>query len=161
MIDCCLKNETNWFRYRVGAIIIEDNHILFAKNELEDYYYSVGGGVKMSETSEDAVVREVIEETGIEYEISHLSVIHENFFNGNNTANLNGFLCHEISFYYVMKPKGNKNLNSNSIVHGVKEEMCWLPIKELHKYKIFPAFLKDGLEILNSGTTHIVTNEIK
>ena len=31
----------------------------------------------MGETAEDAVKREVLEETGVEYEIDHLAVIHE------------------------------------------------------------------------------------
>ena len=33
------------------------------------------------ETAEDAVKREVLEETGVEYAVDHLAVIHENFFN--------------------------------------------------------------------------------
>ena len=37
----------------------------------------------MGETTEDAVKREVYEETGVAYEIDHLAVIHENFFNEN------------------------------------------------------------------------------
>ena len=40
----------------------------------------------MGETAEDAVVREVFEETGVKYEIDHLAVIHENFFNENRGA---------------------------------------------------------------------------
>ena len=33
-------------------------------NEKEDYFYSIGGGVHHGETAEDAVRREVFEETG-------------------------------------------------------------------------------------------------
>ena len=40
--------------------------VLFAGNELEDYYYSIGSGVHMGETAEDAVKREVFEETGVD-----------------------------------------------------------------------------------------------
>ena len=78
--DCGFTKDNKWFRYRAAAIIIEDGCVLFAGNELEDYFYSVGGAVHMGETAEDAVVREVYEETGICYEIDHLAVIHENFF---------------------------------------------------------------------------------
>ena len=81
MYDCGFTKESNWFRYRAAAIIVENNCVLFATNEKEDYLYSIGGGVHMGEMAEDAVLREVFEETGVHYEIDHLAIIHENFFN--------------------------------------------------------------------------------
>ena len=66
--DCCFIRGGFWFRYRVGAIIIEDGCVLMAKNDVDDYYYSIGGVVHMGETSKQAVLREVREETGISYE---------------------------------------------------------------------------------------------
>lgn len=84
MYDCGFTKEKNWFRCRAAAIIIEDDCVLFAGNELEDYYYSIGGGVHMGEKAEDAVIREVFEETGVRYDIDRLAVIHENFFNENS-----------------------------------------------------------------------------
>ncbi len=80
MYDCGFTKENHWFRYRAAAIIVENNCVLFAGNEHEDYYYSIGGEVHMGETAEDAVLREVYEETGVRYEIDRLAVIHENFF---------------------------------------------------------------------------------
>ena len=110
--DCGFRKGNKWFRYRAAAIIVEDNCVLFAGNEVDDYYYSIGGGVHLGETSEEAVKREVFEETGVEYEVDRLAVIHENFFVG--SSDLQGVDCHEIDLYYMMKPKGNKNLNSQS-----------------------------------------------
>ena len=63
--DCCFSFNDNWFRYRTGAIIIEDNSFLVVKSETSHYYYSIGGGVHMNEKAEDCVVREVKEETGL------------------------------------------------------------------------------------------------
>lgn len=77
--DCGFSKENKWFRYRAAAIIVEDGCVLFAGNELEDYFYSIGGGVHMGETAEDAVKREVFEETGVAYDVDRLAVIHENF----------------------------------------------------------------------------------
>lgn len=114
----------------------------------------------MGETAEDAVKREVFEETGIRYEIDHLAVIHENFFN-ENSGTLKGLDCHEISLYFMMRSRGTKELNSDSYTNGVKEEMHWIPINELDKYKAFPSFLKDYLSIKHSGIEHIVTDERK
>jgi len=160
MYDCGFTKEHNWFRYRAGAIIIEDGCVLFAGNSNEDYLYSIGGGVHMGETAEDAVKREVFEETGVHYEIDHLAVIHENFFN-ENTGTLKGLECHEISIYFLMKPRGTKELHSESYAYGAREEMHWIPIAELDKYKAFPSFLKDYLSREHAGIEHIVTDDRK
>lgn len=156
--DCGFTRENKWFRYRAAAIIVENNCVLFAGNELEDYYYSIGGGVHIGETAEDAVKREVLEETGVSYEIDHLAVIHENFFDENN-GTLAGLDCHEISLYFLMKPRGTQELNSNSTTFGVKENMYWIPIEELDKYKAFPSFMKEYLSKEHIGIEHIITDE--
>ncbi len=156
--DCGFRKGDKWFRYRAAAIIVEENCVLFAGNEVNDYYYSIGGAVHLGETSEEAVKREVFEETGVEYEIDYLAVIHENFFVG--SFDLNGIDCHEIAFYYMMKPKGNKNLNSRSFtMGGVKESMHWIPIDELSSFKAFPSFMKEYLQSDHTGVEHIITDE--
>lgn len=158
MIDCGFTRDNQWFRYRAAAIIIENDCALFAGNERADYLYSIGGGVHHGEKAEDAVLREVFEETGVYYEIDRLAVIHENFFSENN-GTLKGLECHEISFYFLMKPRGTQELHSRSTTFGVKEEMHWVPISELGKQKAYPSFLKDYLSRPHSGIEHIVTDE--
>lgn len=156
--DCGFKKGDKWFRYRAAAIIVEDDCVLFARNDFDEYYYSIGGGVHLGETSEEAVRREVFEETGVEYEVDYLAVMHENFFVG--SSDLKDFDCHEIAFYYMMKPKGNKNLNSQSVtMGGIKETMHWIPIDELEKYNAYPSFMKEFLQSEHSGVEHIITDE--
>ncbi|WP_231718305.1 NUDIX hydrolase [Lagierella massiliensis] len=47
----------------------------------------------------------------------------------------------------MMKPKGNKNINSQSVtMGGVKETMHWIPIDELDKCKAYPTFMKEFLK---------------
>lgn len=154
---CGFTKDKGWFRYKATAIIIENGSVLFAKNDRDDYYYPVGGGVHIGEKAEEAVVREVYEETGIRYEIDRLAFIHENFFIG--SGSLEGYNCHEIAFYYLMKPRGTQKLNSNSYSGGVKEYMHWLPINNLSKYKEFPTFFIDKLPNIQSYVEHIVTDE--
>ncbi|MEG1027520.1 MAG: NUDIX domain-containing protein [Oscillospiraceae bacterium] len=138
-------------------MIIEDGCILFAKNEVDSYYYSIGGGVHLGEKAEDAVKREVFEETGINYEIDRLAVIHENFFLDDDISK--GRKCHEISFYFIMKPKGNQDLNSNSFCAEGKEYMNWIPINQLKNHTVYPTFYKDILTDLPSNIVHIVTKQ--
>ena len=156
--NCGFQKENKWFRYRAAAIIVEDGCVLFAGNEIEDYFYSIGGAVHIGETAEAAVKREVFEETGVMYEIDHLAVIHENFFNENN-GSLQGMDCHEIALYFLMKPRGTKELHSDSYTLGVKETMHWIPVDELDNYKAFPSFMKEYLLSEHNGIEHIVTDE--
>lgn len=156
-MDCGFQNGDGWFRYRAAAIIIEDGCVLFAKNELDSYYYSIGGGVQLGEMAEDAVKREVLEETGVSYEIDRLAFIHENFFEGSGT--LDGLKCHEVAFYFLMKSRGTRELNSNSYSLGVREYMHWLPINKLTEYVAYPSFFADKLLNLKDTVEHIVTCE--
>lgn len=155
--DCCITTDTNWFRYRAAAIIIEDGCVLLASNETADYFYSVGGGVHMGEKAEDAVVREVYEETGVRYEVERLAFIHENFFEGDGITE--GKKCHEIAFYYLMKPRGTKELKSNSYCMEGKEFMHWIPIVELGNYKAYPTFFREKLLNMSHQVEHIITVE--
>ncbi|MDE6592332.1 MAG: NUDIX domain-containing protein [Oscillospiraceae bacterium] len=158
-VDCGFTKEDHWFRYKACAIIIEDGCVLFAGNSSADYFYPVGGAVHAGEKAEDAVVREVFEETGVNYEIDRLAVIHENFFNG-DTPPLKGLDCHEISFYFMMKSRGTRELHSDSYTYGgVKENMHWIPIDELDRHRAYPSFLKSYLSCEHSGIEHIVTDE--
>lgn len=114
----------------------------------------------MGETAKEAVLREIYEETGVHYEIDYLAVIHENFFYGDSGI-LKGLNCHEIAFYFMMKPRGTKELHSNSYTYGVKEEMHWIPIEDLNQYVAFPSFLKDYLSKEHHGIEYIITDERK
>lgn len=157
--ECGFTVGKNWFRYRAACIIVEDGCILLVGNEKEKYFYSVGGGVHLGETAENAAERECFEETGVHYEIDRLAVIHENFWNGNGAydKDLN---CHEIAFYFLMKPRGTKELDSNSYTRfGDKEIMRWIPIQELDNYKVYPTFLKEYLCSKQTGIAHIITDE--
>lgn len=72
-MDCTFKTEEGKFNYRVGAIIRNENRILMARNPGEtrgDMWYSVGGRVRFGETAEEAFLRELKEETGLELELS-------------------------------------------------------------------------------------------
>lgn len=155
--DCSLKCEGTWFRYRACGIVIEDGCVLFAGNNADDYYYSVGGAVHVGETAEDAAAREVYEETGVRYEVDRLAFVHENFFTGSGTLAA-WPVCHEVAMYFLMKPRGTRQLDPHGTSNGERETMHWLPIEHLREYKAFPAFLADYLPV-PPGVTHIVTHE--
>lgn len=159
-VDCCFTNENNWFRFRAAAVIVEEGCVLMITNEKADYYYSIGGGVHMGETAEEAVKREVFEETGVHYEVERLLFVHENFFVDELVSSER--LCHEVAFYFLMKPKGSLKLPKNeSFCFFGRESLKWIPIEEYGNFKAYPEFLGRLILNLPQEVKHIITNEIK
>jgi len=156
MADLTLEVENGYFSYRVGAIIIHENKILMVKNDNYPYYYSVGGRVHFNETSEEAILREVYEETQIHFEIDRLAFLHENFFVGEF---LGSKPVHEISLFFLLKPNRKiDSLRCDSVSsEGVKETLHWLAIDELPNYPIFPEFFKTELKQIEGKVGHFIT----
>ena len=161
-LDCGFSRGDKWFRFRVGAIIIEEEKILFVRNRREEFYYTVGGGVHLGETSEEAIEREVYEETGLKYEVDRIAFIHEYFFN----LEVDDIRreCQEISFYYLMKPMGRcMEITKESRTLGVREEFHWLALKELEKYEGYPEFLHEMIKNVRDDKRvgHLVTRMVE
>ena len=151
--DCCFCKDRDWFRYRVGAIIVSDGYALFSYGEDSKYYYTVGGGVHVGERSEEAVLREVYEETGERFQIERPLCIVENFFKG--TDLLEGLDCHTIEFYYLMSTNERKDYDVGSITTGgEREKMCWLPIEKIDEYDVRPVIVK---QIIKEMPKHFST----
>ncbi|WP_297422402.1 NUDIX hydrolase [Clostridium sp.] len=154
--DLTFKTNSGKFNYRVGAIIIKDKKLLMVKNDSAPYYYSVGGRVKLNETSEEAVIRETFEETGIELEVERLAFIHEHFFNEEITKEN----YHEIAFFYLMKISTSMEFVCKSFGdQGAKEHLHWLPIEDLDSYHLYPEFFKTKLSKGINRIEHIISKE--
>ena len=78
--DCTVPIDDGLLNIRVGAIICRGNEFLMMENDKDPFLYSVGGRVKFGETAQEAIVREVLEETGTQMEIDRLGFVHENYF---------------------------------------------------------------------------------
>lgn len=128
--DMCVTCDDGILNIRVGAIIIKDGKLLMVGNERADYLYSVGGRIKFGETAEDAVVREVYEETGVKLEIDRLGFVHENYFFGDSLSNL-GKLIYEISFFFYMKvPHDFEPISESFTEDNSKEHLRWVSLDE-------------------------------
>ena len=154
--DMCAVCGDGILNIRVGAIIMKDGKILMVGNESADYLYSVGGRLKFGETAEEAIIREVFEETGIKMEIDRLGFIHENYFIGDSPAKL-GKLIYEISFYFYMKVPNDFALICDSFTENEsKEFLKWVSPDE--DIKMFPAFFKTELLSPTNTVKHFVTD---
>lgn len=155
-MDLTFKTEQGKFNYRVGAIILHDNKLLMAKNNKSPYFYSVGGRVKLHESANEAVVREVYEETGIYMEIERLGFVHENFFIEEDTKER----FHELAFFFYMKDIDALNTICMSFTEdGAKEELQWIPLDEIADTYLYPEFFKEKLFNPLATVEHILTKE--
>ncbi len=142
------------FSYRAAALIINNNKLLVAKHIDHPCYYTVGGRVKLNETSVEAVIREVLEETGFIFEIDKLAFVQERFFDECAKSH------HEIVFFYLMKSTDGINILDGTYTdQGDKETLHWLSIDKLEHINIIPNFLKTNLKKINDNIIHIISQE--
>lgn len=158
-MDLTFKTDAGRFNYRVGAIIIHDGKLLIVKNKKASYYYSVGGRVKFNETTQEAVVREVMEETGIKMEVERSLFFHEQFFEEKDA----GEHFHEIAVYYLMQDTEElQKIRCNSYTdRGAAEELVWIPVDQLDQYTILPKSVIQELKNLPHAMKHIVEIEMR
>ena len=100
--DMCVPCGEGFVNIRVGAIIEKDGKLLMIGNEDVDYVYSVGGRIRFGETAQQAVIREVLEETGTVMEAERLAFVEETYFYADTPSKM-GKLIYEIGYYFYMK----------------------------------------------------------
>jgi 8-oxo-dGTP diphosphatase len=134
----------------VGAIIVCDGKILLEKRRGEPGKgkWSVPGGlVELGERAEDAVVREVKEETGLDVANPELIDVVDNIVRDENGE----VKYHFVIIDYFVRLKGGELRAADDAA-----ELRWVPLDEAEKYdltKTFRAFLQRNrtrLEKLNS-----------
>ena len=133
------------FNYRVCAIILSDGKILAMKDERSPYFYLPGGRVKMGETAEDAVIRELEEELGIMPKIVRPLWLNQAFF----VEDVDGLHYHELCLYFLMDVSGT-DLLSRGEQFCVQEEgqthrFEWLGFERLKDEYFYPLFLKEEI----------------
>ena len=157
--DLTMPVEGGLVNLRVGAIIQKDGKLLMVGNDRNDYDYSVGGRIRFGETAEQAILREVEEETGFRLEIDRLGFVEENYFYGTSPYKKER-LVYEISFYYYMKmPEGFEPLSDRFEEEGTPEYLEWLS-PETEK-TLYPTFFRTELAEPVPYVRHIVSDERK
>lgn len=141
------------FNFRVGAIVIKENHVLFCKNITPSYYYTIGGRVKFGEPAEHAIIREIEEELGLQMKFNQLLYITQNFFKlDKRDGEYGGNFFHEVCFYYLITVSDKDEISNFKFKDdGLNNFFAWLPIDKLDRFDIRPIFLKT--ELLNITNT--------
>jgi len=153
-MNLSFEADNRHFVYRAAGIILVENQLLMIKHKDYPCYYTVGGKVKFNESSEEAIIREMKEETGLDYEIERLAFVQERFFNLDDREQ------HEIIFYYYIK----ENINTKKLDHqytdqGENEMMYLLDIDNIKDLNIIPEFFKNVHFDNINGIKHIISQE--
>lgn len=152
-MDISFQIDGEKFNYRVCAMIINEDKILAMQDERSPYYYLPGGRVMMSETAEQAVIREIEEELGITPKIIRPLWLNQAFFK----EDVDGLHYHELCIYFLMDIT-NTNLLSKGSQFSIKEghhqhNFEWLEFKRLKDEYFYPLFLKKEIYHLPSTFT--------
>lgn len=156
-MDTTFKTPQGTFNYRVGALIITGTKLLMVHNKRFNWYYTVGGRPHFGESSQQALLREIREETGVKAELDRLAFVQENFFNDGGTD------FHELAFYWLVKHFPFEEIDfSAERCDGNEAELCLVDLadKEFCADKeIYPIWLSEKALCIPDGITHIVTVE--
>ena len=139
-MDITFKAENEKFNYRVCAVILHDGKILAMHDERSPYFYLPGGRVKLGETAEEAVLREVREELRITAKIDRPLWLNQGFFK----EDVDGLQYHEICIYFLMDisdtdlfSKGDKFFLPEGKHRHTFEWLQWERLEDEYFYPIF------------------------
>jgi mutator protein MutT len=121
------------FRPAGYAIVINDGKVLLCNTKSTGKYWFPGGSVDLGEKLEDAIRREVREETGIEIEVEKFLLFKEMFFyyEPSDEAYQN------FSFFYLCKPRTIELLADDKVdQEDESEKPRWIDLKSIKKEEI-------------------------
>ncbi len=155
--DVKLWKDDGSFKLRVCGVIKQGDKFLISNCDNCGFYGFPGGHVTLGENTDDAVLREVKEETMIDTKISKLIAIIQLFFKRDD-----GMPFHEICYYYLLQPTApvsTENFTLEEIDKGELKhhDFIWLSLEEFDSFDIRPSEMKNLLQN-NLERQHIIKN---
>ena len=144
-MDISFQHGDGKFNYRVCAMMIANGKILAMHDERSPYFYLPGGRVRIGETAENAVIREVQEELGVAPGIVRPLWLNQAFF----TEDVDHLRYHELCLYFLMDivhtdllARGERfTVREGQRIHTFE----WLAFDRLKDEYFYPLFLKEDI----------------
>ena len=158
-MDITFRTEAGRFNFRVCAIMLHDDRILAMRDERSPYYYLPGGRVSLHETAEQAILRELQEELGIDARVVRPLWVNEHFF----VEEVDQERYHEMCVYFLMDVSETALLsrgetfvlNEGKHTHAFE----WLTFEQLKSTYFYPLFLKERIFHLPDALEWLTTSE--
>src|SRR5260370_10046464 len=118
----------------VVALIFDDGNLLLverAKEPLKGYWSLPGGIVEAGERLEDAIRREVLEETGLIVEPLSVFEVFERIIPDSTPDAAGNPEYHYVLIDYLCRPAGGKLLAASDVSH-----VAWVPERNLREYRL-------------------------
>jgi nucleoside triphosphatase len=138
-----IPKDKLFFRPSAYGILVNDGKILLVKTRSTGKYFFPGGAVELGERIEEALKREVIEETGLEIEIEHLFHFKEVFFYYDPTDEA----FHGFAFSFVCKLRTFDLIDDNLVDDIEAEKPRWYELQSL-KAEDFQSFAGEIFQLL-------------
>jgi 8-oxo-dGTP diphosphatase len=132
-------------RVSTKAIIYRNETILCSHYRAEnvEYYILPGGGVNGEEMAAEAVVREVLEETGYAIQADELAFVRE-FIPSRLGSRRFREKFHQLELYFICSLV--KQEPQEPTEHDKNQVGCvWLPLNNLGDYNFYPATMKESI----------------
>ena len=127
------------------AIIIEKNFVLLNRCKRSDgtiYYDLPGGGQKIYESLEEAVIREVKEETGYDVSVDKFVAIAEEIYMSDYLREKYPEYTHRILHIFKANIVGNGKEQPTETDYEM-EECVWMPLSGMESIETRPSGLKE------------------
>ena len=157
-MDLTVVLDNKKLNIRACAVIIHENKLLVHNNINESHIALVGGRVKIGESSEQTLKREILEEMGKEIEILEYVSTIENFFDADDMP------YHEIMFVYRADFKNEEDKKILDTIHNVEGEdelrYDWIDLDKIDEYPLKPKVLKEMI-VNNRFSIHEINDDRK
>lgn len=152
--DWLFASESAVCGVRTAAVLVKDNKLLVQRERNGAEYALPGGHIKIGETLEAGLIREIAEETGANIACRRLLWSEESFWTWG------GKQAHTISFYFLAELCGHFALPPEGLVPQRDNRsvlMGWMPIDKLEAVTIYPEFLKEEIFHLDGPMKHFIS----
>ena len=137
-------------RVRPTALIVRDNVVLLAEypDERGVHYNLIGGGVEAGETIQEALGREILEETGYsDINIGKLILVHE--FEPQRDKQINIDAPHTLDLIFHCELPPDAVPSQPAKLDPGQVGISWVPLEDLPNVTLLPALTKQILAYLN------------